>query len=245
MYSHFNYIPHNKFARKAAKETLGYNETRKGKDGEDIERKLFGNTGPLTKEQAEWLIEHAAKNTYFFRWILSPDPNGENGEKNLDLWQLARDGVAWLEERLHRHGEIQLIGAEHNDHTGIPHIHAILLIERRGRELILNKKDIEDFRAAVHAMALNQKRQREQAQQQKAELMHQSDTKRMLLDPHRMFNRLEAEPSREVEVAFGTVSGICQLCKGEKERELRAAGMDHCPACGRELGQRKEAALSL
>jgi hypothetical protein len=243
VYSHFNYIPHNKFARKAAKATLGYNETRKGKDGEDIERKLFGNTGPLTKEQAEWLIEHASKNTYFFRWILSPDPNGENGEKDLDLWQLARDGVAWLEERLKRQGGIQLIGAEHNDHTGIPHIHAILLIERRGRELILNKKDIEDFRAAVHAMALNQRQQREQAHQQKTEMMRQSDTTRMLLDPQRTPLRQEPEPSREV--AFGTVSRICQLCKGEKERELRDAGMDHCPACGRELGQRKEAALSL
>jgi hypothetical protein len=115
---------------------------------------LFGNTGPLAKDQAEWLIEHASKNTYFFRWILSLDLNEENGEKDLDLWQLARDGVAWLEERLKRPGEIHLIGAEHNDHTGIPHIHAILLIERRGRELILTKKDIEDFRAAVHTMAL-------------------------------------------------------------------------------------------
>ncbi|MFL5253057.1 MAG: hypothetical protein ACJ8AI_09200 [Rhodopila sp.] len=243
MYSHFNYIPHNKAARKAAKATLGYNETRKGKDGEDIERKLFGNTGPLIKEQAEWLIEHASKNTYFFRWILSPDPNGENGEKDLDLWQLARDGVAWLEERLKRQGGIQLIGAEHNDHTGIPHIHAILLIERRGRELILNKKDIEDFRRTVHAMALNQKRQREQMQQQKAEMMLQSDSTRRLIGPHRTLIRQEPEPSREV--VFGTNSGICQVCKGEKERELRDAGMDHCPACGRELGLRKEAALSL
>src|SRR3954452_6428124 len=105
MYSHFNYIPHNQHARKAAKKTLGYNETRKGKDGVEIERKLFGKGGPLTREQAEQLIKNASKNTYFFRWILSPDREEENAEKMLDLWRLVQDGVTWLEERLNRIGK--------------------------------------------------------------------------------------------------------------------------------------------
>jgi hypothetical protein len=165
VYSHVNYIPRNRFARRKAKATLGYNETRKGKEGEEIVRKLFGKTGPLTREQADWLIENASKNTYFFRWILSPDANEENKEKDLDLWKLARDGVRWLEERLQREGEIQLIGAEHNDHTEIPHIHAILLIERRGREKILTGKDLDAFRKAIHQMALDQRLTREQTMQ--------------------------------------------------------------------------------
>jgi len=169
MYSHVNYIPRNRFANRKAKATLGYNETRKGKEGEEIVRKLFGKTGPLTREQADWLIENASKNTYFFRWILSPDETEENKEKDLDLWKLARDGVRWLEERLHREGEIQLIGAEHNDHTEIPHIHAILLIERRGRENILTGKDLDAFRNAIHQMALDQRLSREQTRQQDQE----------------------------------------------------------------------------
>lgn len=183
VYSHFNYIPHNKFARAKAKATLGYNETRKGKEGEEIERKLFGNQGTVTREQAEWLIEKASEQTYFFRWILSPDVNEENGEKDLDLWQLARDGVRWLEERLQRQGEIQLIGAEHNDHTGIPHIHAILLIERRGRDLILNKRDIDEFREVVHKLALEQRRNRQQGREIAAEVAKQASQNRNEIPP--------------------------------------------------------------
>src|SRR3954469_14207614 len=115
------------------------------------------------------MINTASKSTYFFRWILSPDETEENKEKDLDLWKLARDGVRWLEERLHREGEIQLIGAEHNDHTQIPHIHAILLIERRGREKILTGKDLDAFRKAIHQMALDQRLTREQTRQQDQE----------------------------------------------------------------------------
>jgi hypothetical protein len=60
VYIGLNYIPHNKQAKKKAKATLGYNETRLGKDGEEIERQLFGKSGPLTKEQAECLIKIAS-----------------------------------------------------------------------------------------------------------------------------------------------------------------------------------------
>ena len=243
MYSHFNYIPHNKFARAKAKATLGYNETRKGKDGEEIERKLFGKFGPLTREQAEWLIEHASKQTYFFRWILSPDLQAENGEKDLDLWQLARDGVRWLEERLRRLGEIQLIGAEHNDHTGIPHIHAILLIERRGRELILNKQDIDDFRDIVHKLALEQRRNRQQSQERAVLAAKQATQRRQEYQPQRRKAVLGHQTVREP--SFALRSTTCMVCQGEKAVTLLKEGKERCPACGRELTRRKEAALHL
>ena len=241
VYSHFNYIPHNKFARAKAKATLGYNETRKGKDGEEIERTLFGNQGTLTREQAEWLIEHASKHTYFFRWILSPDVIEENGAMDLDLWQLARDGVRWLEERLQRQGEIQLIGAEHNDHTGIPHIHAILLIERRGRERIINKQDLDDFRDIVHKLALAQRRNRQQGKELSAMAAEQA--------PHHRHETLlparKAGQSHQTvrEPAFDSRPSVCLVCRGERVVELLRDGEDRCPACGRELTRGKEATL--
>src|SRR5215213_7706374 len=103
---------------------------------------------------------------------LSPDPNGENAEKILDLWELTRDAVRWLEERLDRRGDIGLIGAEHDDHTEIAHIHAILLIERKGREKILTKDDINEFREAVGKMALEKKLNRQLAVERE-ETQHQ------------------------------------------------------------------------
>jgi hypothetical protein len=249
VYSHVNYIPRNKFARRAAKATLGYNETRKGKDGEEIVRKLFGKTGPLTKEQAEWLIDTASKNTYFFRWILSPDILEENAGKDLDLWKLARDGVRWLEERLQRPGEIQLIGAEHNDHTEIPHIHAILLIERRGREKILSGKDLDAFREAIHQMALDQRLTREQAIHQEAAIAQETSAalqrvqEGASMQPPARHHPLG--PVITLEPTYGSYGGICLICKGEKGKELIAEGIKHCPGCGRILGWRKEAQLRL
>src|SRR3954464_164499 len=168
MYIGLNYIPHNKHAKNKAQATLGYNETRLGKDGAEIERQLFGKSGPLTKEQAERQIKFAPPNTYFWRMKLSPDPNGENAEKILDLWELTRDAVRWLEERLGRVGKIGLIGAEHNDHTEIAHIHAILLIERRGREKILTRDGINAFREATAQRALDQRLTRQLAVQREA-----------------------------------------------------------------------------
>jgi hypothetical protein len=247
VYSHVNYITHNKHARGAAKATLGYNETRKGKDGEDIERTLFGKTGPLTREQAEWLIENASKNTYFFRWILSPDLKDENGEKNLDLWQLARDGVAWLEERLQRIGEIQLIGAEHNDHTGILHIHAILLIERQGRAKILTPKDLDEFRKAIHQMALKQRLTREQAIQQEAaetvQRVRENDATPASATPSP--RHVSAGPVAVLEQTFAAGVPQCLVCRGGSRVELLEKGLDQCPACGRMLIRRKEVTLSL
>jgi hypothetical protein len=247
VYSHVNYIPRNRFARRKAKATLGYNETRKGKEGEEIVRKLFGKTGPLTREQAEWLIENASRNIYFFRWILSPDAVEENAAKDLDLWKLARDGVRWLEERLQREGEIQLIGAEHNDHTEIPHIHAILLIERRGREKILTGKDLDAFRNAIHQMALDQRLTREQAMRQEASEMMQevrSDAAApTLLSP--LTRHAPGGPVAVLEPTFRTGSIRCLVCRGGNRVELLEEGHDQCPACGRALTRRKEAALQL
>jgi hypothetical protein len=243
VYSHVNYIPRNRFARRKAKATLGYNETRTGKDGEEMVRKLFGKTGPLTREQAEWLIDTAPMNTYFFRWILSPDTIEENVEKALDLWKLARDGIRWLEERLQREGEIHLIGAEHNDHTEIPHIHAILLIERRGREKILTKEALNEFREAVHQMALDQHLTREQAQQQEA-----AETQQIVPEGVAM-----ATPARHAlerpdiaqKAAYGIRTLRCLVCGGGRGLELIEDGLERCPGCGRDLGRRKEVALSL
>jgi hypothetical protein len=243
VYSHVNYIPHNKFARRAAKATLGYNETRKWKEGEEIVRKLFGKTGPLTREQAEWLIENASKNTYFFRWILSPDAVKENKDKDLDLWKLARDGVRWLEERLRREGEIQLIGAEHNDHTEIPHIHAILLIERQGREKILTEKQLNEFREAVHQLALDQRLTREQSRQQETAETQQVIREGVAMRP------LTRQVSTGHEIiqkpAYRSRSTLCLVCRGGREQELIEDGLERCPGCGRNLGRRKEEALTL
>ena len=252
MFIGLNYIPHNKHAKTSAKVTLGYNETRLGKDGAEIERQLFGKNGPLTKEQAEQLLDTASRNTYFWRMILSPDPNGENIEKNLDLWELSRDAVRWLEERLGREGEIGLIGSEHDDHTEIAHIHALLLIERRGREKILTRDDINEFREAVGKMALDKQldrqlaveqhevqqleQQQQQQRRQPRQAVHEPRTR--LLPASRHIDRPMIEPSYRV------ARQKCPSCAGEEAQKKLLTGITNCPACGRYLGQGREVSLS-
>src|SRR5687768_16324853 len=94
-----NFIPKGKTAKAEAKETLGYNGTRPGKEEEEIDRKLFGHGGEYASEQALQMIDEAPANTYFFRMIVSPDPNTENKDKNLDLRLLTTQMVEWLEDR--------------------------------------------------------------------------------------------------------------------------------------------------
>jgi hypothetical protein len=149
-----NFIPKGKTAKAQAKETLGYNGTRPGKDEEEIDRTLFGHGGEYTSEQALQMIDEAPPNTYFWRIIVSPDPNSENKDKNLDLWLLTTQLVAWLEGRLNR--EIPFIGAEHDDHTNIPHIHAIALIQRRGREMLVDRETIYALIEYATQMSLQQ-----------------------------------------------------------------------------------------
>src|SRR5215216_3893877 len=114
-----NYIPPRKSAKKEAVATLDYNCARPGKNEEEIVRPLLGHDGPLTLEQARRMIEEAPKNTYFWRWMLSPDPNGEeNADKNLNLSQVMKQLVKHLEGKLNR--PIEFIVAEH-ENTNTPH----------------------------------------------------------------------------------------------------------------------------
>src|SRR3954464_3260602 len=144
-----------------AREALGYNEKRPGKDQEKIERNLFGHGGQLTGEQALKMIDEASRNTYFWRLILSPDPNGENKDKQANLWKLTKQLVEWLEAKLQR--EIPFVAVEHNDHTNIAHVHAILLIERHGREMLITKEMIDHMREMAAGQALAQQRAKAQA----------------------------------------------------------------------------------
>jgi ribosomal protein L37AE/L43A len=151
-----NFIPKGKTAKAQALETLGYNGTRPGREEEEIDRKLFGHGGEYTSDQALQMIDEAPANTYFWRLIVSPDPNSENKDRNLDLRLLTTQMVDWLETRLNR--DIPFIGAEHNDHTDIPHIHAIALIQRRGREMLIDRAMTKDLIKYATKMSLEQQK---------------------------------------------------------------------------------------
>ena len=162
MYTNLNYIRPGKNLKKRVMRSFGYIARRAGVDGEKIDRILFGHGGPLTQEQAERLIVEAPRNTYYWRFKISPDIAEENKGKNLDLWDLTQKTVEFLEKRLGREN-IPFIGAEHNDHTRIPHVHAILLIQRHGREMLIDRATIDAVQQFATEQALYQQLARHQS----------------------------------------------------------------------------------
>jgi hypothetical protein len=66
--------------------------------------------------------------------ILNFDPKLEDSEKDLDLWKITKKTFMAIETLLNMEGQIPFIAAEHNDHTDLRHIHAIMLLPRISRE---------------------------------------------------------------------------------------------------------------
>jgi hypothetical protein len=238
MFSEFNYIPRMKKEngkwvkqdiKAAAKATLGYIGHRVGKEKEKMDRTLFGHGGALIDEQVERMIDEAPDNTYFFRLILSPDPNGENQERNLDLWKLTKDIVEFLEQRLGREN-LPFIGAEHNDHTDIPHVHALILIQRMGKEMLIDKDTINAVRKMATDRALGQKQDR-----QNTRALRSVQKQQRIFLPRLQDQEYASEPLDLV---------ACGNC-GNTQSPHTKDGWWKCLGCGKVLTRGREEGLSL
>src|SRR3712207_1615412 len=115
----------------------------------------------MEKEQAYRMMDEAPKGTYFYRLVLATDPRREDAFKDLNLWKLTEHTMRHVEDRLREDGrlagEIQFIAAEHNDHTDIRHIHALVLLQGR-----LGIEDIQELRTELTAHALSERQQLDQ-----------------------------------------------------------------------------------
>jgi ribosomal protein S27AE len=218
----FNYIARNKHAKQKARANLNYIATRVNKEKQKVDRALFGHEGPQTKEQAKKMIDRAPDNTLFWRLKLSADPNGEeeDKEKNLDLWGLTTASVQWLEKRLGDR-EIPFVGVEHDDHTDVRHVHALLLIQRQGREMLLTPEILNEFQKAATRFAAKQHERPGQAvtldDLQQAQQGHQEAPQRR----EAVIPRMQA--SAPASFSYGAKGGSAR-----RSREDRPA----CPNCG-------------
>src|SRR5262245_63942676 len=100
-------------SRGAAKANIGYITKRPGKDKEQIVRTLFGLDGVMSTTEAFEMIDQAAKGSYFYRLVLSPDPQGEDTRHDLDMRELTAHTMQALDRRLHH--ALVWVGALHAD----------------------------------------------------------------------------------------------------------------------------------
>ena len=65
------------------KANIDYIAHRENREGENVTRRLFGHDGEMSKEQAYQMIDEAGDNIYFYRIMISPDPENEDARKTL------------------------------------------------------------------------------------------------------------------------------------------------------------------
>src|SRR5690242_6619392 len=100
-----------------AKASLRYIQNRPGKDNEKKTRTLFNSDGLMGRWQAYQMIDAAEQGSYYFRFVISPDPNAEDSDKDLHLRQITEQTMLSLEERLQL--QISWAAVVHADHA--PH----------------------------------------------------------------------------------------------------------------------------
>src|SRR5688500_146554 len=93
-----NYVKRGQTARDLAKASVRYIQHRRGKDGQTITRTLFNTDGPMERSEAYRMIDEATKGSFFYRFVLSPDPKREDRNHDLDMRDIAMQNMQDLEE---------------------------------------------------------------------------------------------------------------------------------------------------
>ncbi len=151
-----------------AKASIRYIQNRPGKDGAKTQRSLFSDEGKLDRKDAYAMIDQAAKGSYFFRLVISPDPHHEDSDTQLTLRELAEQALRSLEGRFQQ--PVQWVATIHADHTENRHIHAIAVVPKR-----LQVLDFQRMRDAATQEALAQRQQLDVAREMQEQMQQQNE----------------------------------------------------------------------
>ena len=145
-----------------AKASIRYIEHRPGKDHTKITRTLWGWDGKMERKEAYAMIDEARRGSYFFRFVISPDPVKEDTHKDMYLRDLTEQTMLGLEERLQR--SIHFVAATHDDHAPHRHVHLVAIVPKK-----LQVQDLQAVREMATEAALDQRRQRDNIVEQSRE----------------------------------------------------------------------------
>jgi hypothetical protein len=124
-----NFVKKGKTEKARAKATIRYIQNRPGKENAKTIRTLFGRHGPIERTDAYKMIETAKKSDNLFRFVINPDPEREDKERDLDMRQIIENTMLKLEEIVGK--TILWAAAIHDDHTDKRHIHALAVVPAR------------------------------------------------------------------------------------------------------------------
>src|SRR6266700_3747671 len=123
-----------------------------------MNRTLFGMDGAMGRWEAYRMIDEAEKGSIFFRFVISPDPQQEDTEKDLFLREITEQTMLHLEDRVQR--EVQWVAAIHDDHAPHRHVHVVAVVPGR-----LHVPDFQALRQTATEACLEQRKQRDLLQE--------------------------------------------------------------------------------
>jgi|GEM_PF-1533014 len=100
-----------------------------GKERARVPRTLFGRDGALERYEAYRMIDEAEKGSVFFRFIISPDRNTEDTNRDLRLRDVTAHTMLRFEEHIKQ--QVQWVGAVHADHSPLRHVHIVAVVPAR------------------------------------------------------------------------------------------------------------------
>jgi hypothetical protein len=225
-------------SRAKIKASIRYITHRPTLTGERTTRALFGQEGIIDKQKAYQMIEEAPRGTVFFRLAISPDPRREDTRRDLDLKDITRKTILSLEKHLQR--RIQFLATEHNDHSDIRHIHAIVMVRLTKGER-LRASDYKLLREAATDSALFQRRALDLAKTYQLTQHHHLNSARSLLTPYSLTPRLGG---RAIQSRGGgrvkSPRRTCPDCGFRQQMYAFSNGVYWCPTCHLKLNQNKE-----
>jgi hypothetical protein len=235
-----NYVKRGAGERATAKANIRYIQARPGRDKEQRTRTLFGAAGFLSRYEAYQFIDEGAKQgRYFYRLKLSPDPEREDSQRDLNMQKLTRQMMRRLEKRLGT--GLPWAAALHDDHTDIRHVHILAAIPRR-----LLPYELEFLIREATQLSLAQRRFLDRGEPrlpwQQPELQQTIQSGKYLFslsEPRRDYRTgLLPRRSRWGRVRPVSASCTCPRCHMPQVHDRR--GSHGCPSCGYLLHKKKE-----
>ncbi len=144
---------------------MRYIQFRAGRDGQKVQRTLFGIDGAMSRIDVYQMIEEAEEGSKYFRIKISPDPGKEDTNRDLSLWEITKQTIESAERKLGK--EIAWVAAVHDDHTQIRHLHVLAIAKTRS--LVSAPAMIQSATEACRQQRLELDRTWEQNKQQEQE----------------------------------------------------------------------------
>lgn len=139
-----------------AKASIRYMQHRPGRSGEKITRTLFGCwDGAMTRRQAYQMVDEAHQGSFFFRFVISPDPKQEDTLRDLFLREMTERTMHALADRFPKQ-PITWVAVTHADHAPNRHVHVLVVMPRR-----LQVKELQELRLRATTLCLEQRFERD------------------------------------------------------------------------------------